>query len=183
MLLQTVYCALLYFHMVDSVVKQSPSLLQEDDQTGKVGFVCAMYRPRHNAIDDASMPNILTFCACAVVSHELLLTFEVITLLQVSKSWVLTARLCYVQEEWYVSIITSHFTDDLPEPEHIYRIRLILDLGGFSLLQLNKYIVEGSIIPLAKSLLQNDTKCLLYSFTTPNMMNVSITFDYLYLKI
>lgn len=152
-------CALCsYFHQYDAVVRDSPETLMKEEATGKISYICAMYRPRDLTFDDAEMPDILTFCTCALVSE----------------SWLITARLCYVQEEWLVSLVTEPFTDKLPPENNRYMIKEVQNHLHFSLVQVNKYVKRHAPIKMAASHLSNDKTCTIYSFTTPDMKPIPV---------
>lgn len=130
----------------------------QDEVTGTISYVCAMYRLRDITFDDAAMPDILTFCTCALISE----------------SWLITARLCYVQEEWYVSLITEPFTNILPHSNNRYLIHEVHDYLHFSLVQVNSYVKTHVPVELATSHLLNDKICTIYSFTTPDMKPIPV---------
>lgn len=117
--------------------------------TGNITFVCAFYRQKDLSIDDMRMPEILTFCSCAVI-HE---------------SWVLTSRQCYVQLDWFISPITEQFTTKLPG--NLHKIEEISDKRELSLVRVSPAIFTGKI-ELAPTYLPQTMICELYGFSPPN---------------
>lgn len=117
--------------------------------TGDIKYVCSLFRSKDYSIDDIMMPDVLTFCSCSVVH----------------KHWALTARQCYVQLDWFVSVIVSSFTNKLPD--RLHTIQEIYDNDELSLVLVTPEF-EYNPITVAPRALEQATTCKLFGFSTPD---------------
>lgn len=122
--------------------------------TGNVSFICAMFRPKNLIFDDLLMPEILTFCTCSVVSPK----------------WALTANKCFVQTDWYVSVLTQPFTEKLPD---IYHKIENLAYGRELIMMKVTPNFNATPVQIATKPIDKSQRCLLYGLSTPNDEPVS----------
>lgn len=98
--------------------------------TGKIRYLCAIYRPKDWSIDDIKTPDILTFCTC----------------IKLSSHYVITARECSTQKEWFISIVLTRFTNKLLPVSNRKQISRIITYKYLTLLELSSELIIGSLV-------------------------------------